>query len=272
NADDSGTANYSKLLPVIALNYQATPDLSLYVTAGRGFETPTFNELSYRVDNEPGLNFGLKPSINTTLEAGLKANVGYGQLTAAVFRTYTKDEIVSAGASGGRTTYQNAGRTLRDGVELAWEARFYRDLRAQLAYTYLHARYRDSCCSGPCSGSNPEVPAGNLIPGIARNTATASLAWEPEQGWSGGVDVDYLGKVYVNDQNSESAPSAVVTGLHTGYTWKRDHWTLNAFARVDNVFNARYAGSVIINDANNRYYEPAPGRNWTAGMTVSYRF
>lgn len=272
NADDSGTANYSKLLPVIALNYQATPDLSLYITAGRGFETPTFNELSYRADNESGLNFGLKPSINTTLEAGLKANVGYGQLTAAVFRTYTKDEIVSAGASGGRTTYQNAGRTLRDGIELSWDARLYRNLRAQLSYTYLHARYRDSFCSGSCSGSNPQVPAGNLIPGIARNTATASLAWEPEQGWNGGVDVDYLGKVYVNDQNSESAPSAVVTGLHTGYTWKRDHWTVNAFARVDNVFNARYAGSVIINDANNRYYEPAPGRNWTAGMTVSYRF
>ncbi|RZT98578.1 iron complex outermembrane receptor protein [Advenella incenata] len=272
NADDSGTANYSKLLPVIALNYQATPDLSLYITAGRGFETPTFNELSYRADNESGLNFGLKPSVNTTLEAGLKANVGYGQLTAAVFRTYTKDEIVSAGASGGRTTYQNAGRTLRDGVELSWDARLYRNLRAQLSYTYLHARYRDSFCSGPCSASNPQVPAGNLIPGIARNTATASLAWEPEQGWNGGVDVDYLGKVYVNDQNSESAPSAVVTGLHTGYTWKRDHWTVNAFARVDNVFNARYAGSVIINDANNRYYEPAPGRNWTAGMTVSYRF
>lgn len=272
NADDSGTANYSKLLPVIALNYQATPDLSLYITAGRGFETPTFNELSYRADNESGLNFGLKPSVNTTLEAGLKANVGYGQLTAAVFRTYTKDEIVSAGASGGRTTYQNAGRTLRDGVELSWDARLYRNLRAQLSYTYLHARYRDSFCSGPCSGSNPQVPAGNLIPGIARNSATASLAWEPEQGWNGGVDVDYLGKVYVNDQNSESAPSAVVTGLHTGYTWKRDHWTVNAFARVDNVFNARYAGSVIINDANNRYYEPAPGRNWTAGMTVSYRF
>ena len=272
NADDSGTANYSKLLPVIALNYQATPDLSLYITAGRGFETPTFNELSYRTDNEPGLNFGLKPSVNTTLEAGIKANVGYGQLTAAVFRTYTKDEIVSAGASGGRTTYQNAGRTLRDGVELAWDARLYRNLRAHLSYTYLHARYRDSFCSGPCSGANPQVPAGNLIPGIARNSATASLAWEPEQGWNGGVDVDYLGKIYVNDQNSESAPSAIVTGLHTGYTWQRDHWTVNVFARVDNVFNARYAGSVIINDANKRYYEPAPGRNWTAGMTVSYRF
>lgn len=272
NADDSGTANYSKLLPVVALNFQATPDLSFYVTAGRGFETPTFNELSYRSDDEPGLNFGLKPSINTTLEAGLKANVGNGELTAAVFRTYTKDEIVNAGASGGRTTYQNAGRTLRDGVELAWNAQLYRDLYTRLSYTYLHARYRDDFCSGPCSDSNPEIGAGNLIPGIARNTASASLAWQPEQGWNGGIDVDYLGKVYVNDQNSESTASAVVTGLHTGYTWKQDHWTLNAFARLDNVFKARYAGSVIINDANNRYYEPAPGRNWTAGLSVSYQF
>ncbi len=272
NADDSGKASYSKLLPVIALNYQATPDLSFYVTAGRGFETPTFNELSYRTDQLPGLNFDLRPSVNTTLEAGAKARIGDGQLTAALFRTYTKDEIVSAGGSGGRTSYQNAGRTLRDGFELSWDGRVYQDLRARLAYTYLHARYRDNFCSGPCSASNPQIPAGNEIPGIARNSASATLAWEPEQGWRGGIDLDYLGKVYVNDRNSESAPAALVTGLHTGYTWKRDHWTLNAFARVDNLFKARYAGSVIINDANNRYYEPAPGRNWTAGMAVSYRF
>lgn len=271
NADDSGTASYSKLLPVVALNYQATPDLSFYVTAGRGFETPTLNELSYRNDSEPGLNFGLKPASNTTLEAGAKARVGGGQLTAAVFRTYTKDEIVSAGGSGGRTTYQNAGRTLRDGVELAWDAALYRSLRARLSYTYLNARYRDSFCPGTCSGSN-EIPSGNKIPGIARDTATASLSWEPEQGLNGGIDVDYLGKVYVNDANSESAHSATVTGLHAGYKWKRDQWTVNAFARVDNVFKAKYAGSVIINDANNRFYEPAPGRNWTAGLTLSYQF
>jgi hypothetical protein len=30
---------------------------------------------------------------------------------------------------------------------------------------------------------------------------------------------------------------------------------------VDNVTNRRYAGSVVVNDANLRFYEPAPGAN-----------
>jgi len=41
---------------------------------------------------------------------------------------------------------------------------------------------------------------------------------------------------------------------------------------VDNLFDRRYAGSVIVNEGNARYFEPAPGRNWTVGMSGSYRF
>jgi iron complex outermembrane receptor protein len=41
---------------------------------------------------------------------------------------------------------------------------------------------------------------------------------------------------------------------------------------VDNVFDRHYAGSVIVNEGNARYYEPAPGRNWSAGLNASYTF
>jgi len=41
---------------------------------------------------------------------------------------------------------------------------------------------------------------------------------------------------------------------------------------VDNLLDRRYAGSVIVNEGNARYFEPAPGRNWTVGMSGSYRF
>jgi hypothetical protein len=44
------------------------------------------------------------------------------------------------------------------------------------------------------------------------------------------------------------------------------------FARIDNLFDKRYVGSVIVNEGNARYFEPAPGRNWTVGMGGAYRF
>ena len=41
---------------------------------------------------------------------------------------------------------------------------------------------------------------------------------------------------------------------------------------VDNLFDRRYAGSVIVNEGNARFFEPAPGRTWTIGAGAAYRF
>ncbi|QAU35977.1 TonB-dependent receptor [Janthinobacterium sp. 17J80-10] len=272
NGDDSGAARYRKLLPMAALRYQARHDLNLYATVGRGFETPTFNELSYRTDGLSGLNFGLRPSVNTSAELGAKARLGGGMLTAAVFRIRTEDEIVSAGSLGGRATFQNAGRTRRNGMELGWDGKFAHNWRVQASHTWLEATYRDSFCSPACSGVNPAIPAGNSIPGIARQMAYVSLAWAPPQGWRTGIEGRYLDRIYVNDRNSEAAPGYFTAAVHTGYLLQINRWTIDGYARIDNLFDRRYAGSVIINEGNGRYFEPAPGRNWSAGMSAAYRF
>ncbi|CAN5116263.1 TonB-dependent receptor [soil metagenome] len=272
NADDSGVARYKKLLPIAALHYRPQPALNLYVAAGRGFETPTLNELSYRSDGASGLNFGLRPAINTSLEFGAKVRTGDGMLTAAVFQTRTEDEIVSAASANGRATFQNAGRTLRNGMELSWEGALRRDWRAQLAYTLLDARYKDSFCSGVCGSANPPVAAGNHIPGIARQVAFAALAWAPPQGWRAGLEGRYLSQIYSNDSNADFAPAYFSAATHAGYRLLVQGWAVNAFARIDNLFDRRYVGSAIINDANGRYFEPAPGRNWSAGLSAAYRF
>lgn len=264
NADDSGTARYRKALPVAAVRYAPDPGLSLYASYGRGFETPTLNELSYRPGGQPGLNFGLAPALSTNLEAGVKARVAGGLLTAAVFHASTDDEIVSAGSAGGRTSYQNAGRTRRDGIELGWSGEFARNGRAQLAYTWLNARYVDD---GP-----GDIRAGNRIPGIARQAAYASLAWAPPEGWQASVEGRLLSKVYVNDANDGDAPGYVVAALSAGYVKKLGAWELNAYARVDNLFDRRYAGSVIVNEVNGRYYEPAAGRSVGGGIGATYRY
>ncbi len=39
------------------------------------------------------------------------------------------------------------------------------------------------------------------------------------------------------------------------------------FIGINNVFNRLYVGSVVINAARGRYYEPAPGRNVYLGFS-----
>ncbi|MCD0503849.1 TonB-dependent receptor [Bordetella petrii] len=271
NGDDSGKARYRKALPVAALRYQVNPGLNLYATAGRGFETPTFNEISYRPDGRPGLNFGLQPAVNTSVEAGAKARIAQGLFTAAVFHTLTDDEIVVDTNQDGRTTYQNAGRTRRQGVELSWSGSIARHWQATLAYTWLDARYRDGFYDGEPLPEN-RVSAGNRIPGIARHSAYASLAWTPPQGWRAGVEGRYLSSLYADDANQHSAPGYFTAAVHAGYAWSWQDWRFDAYARIDNLLDRQYAGSVIVNAGQDRYYEPAPGRAWAAGLAATYRF
>jgi iron complex outermembrane receptor protein len=47
---------------------------------------------------------------------------------------------------------------------------------------------------------------------------------------------------------------------------------LSAFVRGENLLDRRYAGSVIVNEGNGRYFEPAPGRTWVAGLSATIRF
>ncbi|ETQ98610.1 TonB-dependent receptor family protein [Acinetobacter baumannii] len=276
NGDDSGKIDYEKVLPSAALSWQILPELMAYVSYAKGFETPTFTEMAYHTDiSKSGFNFGLKPSTSDTYETGLKSQNLLGDFTLAVFQTKTKNDIVSAGNLGGRSTFRNADKTLREGVEFAWNKKLWRDLTATASYTYLDATF-DANVPEKLDQDNKvlasAIPTGNAIPGIAKNQAYASLAWQPSHGLYGGVDVQYMDKVYVNDTNSDAAPSYSVTSANVGYAWVMGDWKVNSFARVDNLFDKKYVGSVIVNDGNSRYFEPADGRNWSAGLRVIKQF
>ncbi len=265
NGDDSGDASYHHWLPAGSLKYALTDAWDLYLAAGRGFETPTINELSYRADGQSGFNFDLKPSTNDTVEVGSKTRIGNGLLTAALFQTDTDDEIVVASSMGGRTTYKNAGKTRRQGAELALDQRFAGDWRVKASWTWLDATYR----SNVCQGQNCD---GNRMPGIARNMGFASLGFIPDEGWYAGTDVRYMGDIMANDENTAKAPSYTVVGLNTGYKFNYSQLTVDIFGRVDNLFDKEYIGSVIVNESNGRYYEPAPGRNYGVGINLAWQF
>ena len=265
NGDDSGDKRYHQWLPAASLKYAIDGSWNTYLSAGKGFETPTITELSNRPDGKSGLNLGLKPSTNKTIEWGTKKRIGYGLLNAAVFQTDTRNEIVAADNNEGRTTYKNAGQTRRRGLELGFEQQFAGDWQLTTSWTLLDARYRSNACtSSDCTG--------NRIPGIARNMGYLGLEYAPYSGWYGGADIRYMSNIEANDENTVSAPSYTVSSLNTGYKWLVDNWTVDLSGRIDNLFNRKYVGSVIVNNTQNLYYESAPGRNYGVGLNVSYAF
>ena len=257
NGDDSGRLRFSYTNPVAALRWRALEALSLYVSAGRGFESPTLNELAYRSDGTAGFNNLLHPQTSHQLELGAKWRDAARGLSvdAALFRADTEDEIAVASNTGGRSSFQNVGRTRRQGVEVGagWQAT--KTLRARLALSWLDATYRD----GFATPSGP-VPAGNRIAGTMKKSAWGELAWQPIAATTFAVEVRGQGSIPVDDRNSDFAAGVTTFALRASHGYTLPLGTLELLARLDNVADRVYAGSVIVNEGNGRFFETAAGR------------
>ncbi len=270
NGDDSGSVSYRRTTPVAGVLYKIAPGLNIYASAAKGFETPTLTELSYS-GSGGGFNFGLLPETSTHFELGLKSFFGDDvRLNMALFEARTENELVVDQAVGGRTSYKNASRTLRQGVEIAFDAVLAPSLTTRIAFTELRAIYDESFRSG---SANTLVEAGDRLPGVARANAFAELAWQATDGIAIAFEGIYRGKVYVEDSNTEP-PAPAYTQANLRLTAKQQFgaWRLSEFLRVDNLFDRAIIGSVIVGDTNRRYYEPAPGRNGMLGASAEYSF
>jgi iron complex outermembrane receptor protein len=276
NGDDSGSARYEATTPVLGVVWHVSDALNVYAAAGKGFETPTFNEISYRSDGQPGLNFDLQPARSRQVEIGIKAEpLPDWRVNAALFQAKTTDEIVVASNTGGRSTFQNAGDTRRRGFEAALAGRWARDWSTYAALTWLDATYRSpfTCVSASCPPPDNQVAAGNRIPGIPRLTAYAEVAWQHRPwGLETALEMRHIGRIAVDDRNTDFTAKATLFNLRLSLAQNRQRWTFREFLRVDNLADRNYVGSVIVNEGNQRYFEPAPGRTWLVGVNAAYAF
>ena len=273
NGDDSGSVSYEKTTPMLAALYRLTPTVNLYASAARGFETPTMNELFYSGPNS-SFSFDLKAATSTHFETGLKALVGNdSRVDVALFQIRTNDELVVASSSGGRTSYRNAGQTLRRGIEAAVDSRWGLGFTTRLAYTALDARYDEAFTTTVLGVATP-VNAGSRLPGVAAQTLFSELAWHhAPSGFHIAAEGIARSKVYVEDSNSQqAAPAYTIANLRMGVDQQVGPLKMRAFARLDNLFDRQYVGSVVVGDGNGRFYESAPGRNWLLGVNAKYAF
>ncbi|MEO8739359.1 MAG: TonB-dependent receptor [Casimicrobiaceae bacterium] len=270
NPDDSGSVRYGKPTPVIGGVWHATNEINVYANYGVGFETPTFAELAYKPVG-PGLNLALQPAVSKSAEIGVKVLMpGQQRAVVSLFTIDTTDEIVIDTSTGGRTTYRNASKTRRRGVEAQWEGRLG-SFGAYASYTYLLAQFEGTTSTG----SPPQIiPSGARLPGVPGQSAYAELTWSKPDwyGFSAALEAQYADKVYVNDRNTDYAPAYVVGNVRAGFQQTAGGWTFTEFVRLNNFTGRNYSGTVIVGDTNGRFFEPSAERNFLVGLTANVRF
>lgn len=287
NPDDSGERRYDAWTPALGLVYRLGPDAQLYANLGRGFETPTLTELAYRPDGASGLNLGLRAATSWQAELGTKLRLGQdGRLELALFQIDSEDELTVATNQGGRASYQNAPASRRRGAELRLEGPIGGGFSGLLAATWLDVRWARgflTCTGSPCrtlpsaDGGPPlnaaPVESGNRIPGVAPYTLFGELAYQhARSGLNAAVELFGQGEVRVDDRNTESAEGFWTLSLRAGVERRWGGLELAAFARVDNLLGEDTIGAVIVNDANGRYYAPAPGTSYLVGVSIRQAF
>ncbi|QHI98283.1 TonB-dependent receptor [Xylophilus rhododendri] len=263
NPDDSGSRTYRQTSPALGVVWSVADNWNLYANAGQGFETPTLAEMAYSVGST-GPNFGLAAASSKQVEIGAKWQAERFDLQASLFEARSRHEIVPAATVNGRTVYQNADAVVRRGGELAIAGKPWGAMRwtPRLAYTHLDAFF-DSAYS--TAGGSP-VKRGNQLPGTAQDTAQFGLDAMPLAGWKVGAEVSVSAKAFADDLNSQAASGYGTVALKAGHEFKAGGVSWYAWGRVDNLFDRAYAGSLIVNDGNSRFYESAPGRRLTVGL------
>lgn len=258
--DDSGQQSLSDISLAAALSWQITDQLMGYISYGEGFETPTLTELAYR-NQGSGLNNQLGPATNRQWEAGVKASLTEQWRAAlSVFDIRSNDEILVDQSNDGRTTYRNAGKTLRQGAELEINGQLAPTLSGVLSLTQLTATFDSGMLDG------------NQLPGVAEQQAYLRLDWSLPQQWQVQLSGRFRGKTFTADDNAIAAPSYSVYDVALRKEWNHGSNQLSTWVMIDNVTDKQYVGAVVVNQGSGRSFEPAVGRQLSVGLQWSRHF
>jgi iron complex outermembrane receptor protein len=274
DGDGSGSSSYQAASPVLGVTYHANDSLNLYANYGKGFESPTLAEVAYKGAAVPAFNTTVNASSSQHYELGAKwAPSPQARLDFTLFQIDSTDEIVVLSSNGGNSTYKNAPGTTRSGWELSGSTLLSPHVRATLAATQIDAAYSKSFTSGTTL-----VASGSKLPGIPQSFLFSELMWMSlpmdagkkgrHLGSQAGVEFTQAGRLYANDTNTASADGYATLNLKASHGWALGKGSLTTYARIDNLTDERYVGSVIVNQAVSQFYEPAPGRNWTLGLRL----
>jgi iron complex outermembrane recepter protein len=280
NPDDSGARRFAAWSPVMGITHTIENKglrHSLHASIGRGFETPTATEMAYRQDQQSGLNLTLAAVKSRQWELGYRLQTAATRLQAALFNIHSQNDIVAAATVAGRSSFTNATGTQRRGLEIAADGVLTTtapDWRWRLQWTHLQARVSEDY-----SANRRRILQGNRLPAVPAHHGTAALNWRSgKAGASAALLAEVRSRLYADDANLAAAAGYVLLHANVQYrfmmlpTSMLKRLELDALLGIDNLLNRKVISSVIVNDANLRFFEPGAPRRAKLGLRLALTF
>ncbi len=266
NGDDSGSLNRQNLSPVLGLRYSASRAFNVYANCSTAFDMPTLSELSANPDGSGGFNTGLLPQQTVGGETGIKGLLHQKlRYETAFFYAVSRNELVPYELQNfpGRTFYQNSGRTERKGIEMSLIWLPGGGIQCSANFTLAAYRYVSFA-----SGGN--TYDGKRIPGLPEQTGAFELRYTHKKGPFAFFSTRYVGALFADDANNNRVPEFWLLNLRGGWPLNLGKVVVEPSVGLNNLADTRYSGNIRINAFGGRYYEPAPGMNWYAGLRLRF--
>ena len=251
--------------PRLAVLYRLQTDVSAYAMVAKGFSPPALAELRPTDGNYYG---NLNAEYGWNYETGIKGMLLNRQLEfdIAVYYFALKDAIVQRSNAAGALYYVNAGGTIEKGIEslvryqfVKRPSHFFKSCKLWSSYTYQPYRFDNY----QQDGINY---SGNAVTGVPRNTWVSGIDMETVKGYYLNLSVNSTSSIPLTDANDAYAAAYQLVQMKWGYRANQKANRLHVFMGIDNLLNQVYSLGNDINAAAKRYYNPATGRNFFAGI------
>ncbi|KYG81356.1 iron complex outermembrane receptor protein [Roseivirga ehrenbergii] len=258
--------------PRLGVSKKLNEDLSVHFSISQGFSPPTTTEVR---TNEGSINRDIQPEKGTNYEWNVRGNLLNSRLSfdMAIFRFDLKESISSYTNGDGVVLFRNAGKNIQQGLEWQLLGEWIKDekqplqnLRTSLSYTFHAFEYKNYVNDG-------DDFSGNALPGTAKNVVNlqvnASFIYD--------IDVNlsyhYSDAIPLNDANTVYSRPYNLWNLNYSYLIpkkKKTQWEV--FGGVNNIFDVDYSLGNDLNAFGNRYFQPAPSRNYFIGARLKFSY
>lgn len=264
NGDSSGSLDFDEVSPSLGVNFKTAGGV-LFANYSSSFETPTTTELA-NPDASGGFNPELRPQLANNYELGFKGTIDDLFYEVSLFQIDLRDELIPYELEEfpGRTFYSNAGASDRTGVETALRWQHESGFAIDASYTWSDFIFDEF------ADDDGNDFSGNQMPGLPGQFGYVGLNYATGNGFSGLLETRYSGDLYANNDNSVNVESYLVSNLRFSIDIESSKLLFRVYAGVNNLFDESYNNNIRINAFGDRFYEPAPTRNFYAGLVVTF--
>ena len=250
-------ATYWHFNPSVGGTYKVFPGISLYGGFSEGNRAPVPAELACANPLQPCLlpsfltnDPPLKQVVSQTWEAGVRGEKTSGterlNWSVGFFRSLNINDILTVQSEIiGRSSFENAGDLLRQGVEAKIDYRTGR-LFTYASYSFVNATFLTpltlSSPFNPFADANGDifVQPGDHVPGIPAHTFKTGFDYGLTKEWTFGADfIAVSGQFFQGDESNQNPQLGgyAKVNIHTSYD-VNDH--IQLYGLVNNLFNAHY--------------------------------